>query len=287
MHQDDLAAVQHQNLSFVRHDQVRGVCKEVYDLDDHDSEAVKSQLLLLSSQIQHQCMDLPGNNLTCCGSAAAGVREHMPRGPIVRYDPEIVAAIYNNELSYDEERTSIVRVAAVMLHEFAHALAAWWWTRKTHPNEPFYEESKLAEAGYELTARLFDGVPHLTRTRHNQLALRIDEYPSQRILSGEPLTASCKTPLDLPRWLQAREWIISLEFIWNLVDDEHWADPIRARDSAALIPKSLAHNIRQWLDVGVQPPVFQKASSRCLDRKDEGAALASRCCGWGGCSNRR
>lgn len=72
-------------------------------------------------------------------------------------------------------------------------------------------------------------------------------------MSSDYFISKCRDPHNLPSG--SGEWAMSPELVRNLVDDEYWADNGRARDAAALVPKPLAHHIRQCFKAGKEPLV--------------------------------
>lgn len=253
-HDINNAAIKQSNPQFVPRKRLRGVWKGVHDLDDYDKQDVRKRLLMIAPDIHHMSKPLPGEELGTCTAMQPTPQDPDPRGSILRYDPEVIAALTSDQLSDDEKRTQIVRVACVLLHELGHAMMAWRFQNRC-PEEAFLEDALVAEARYEFKWRLFGGVPELNRTKKGRLSLIIDEYPTLKTLPRAQLAEKCRDLDSLPDREWDRQWTMSLDLIRNITDDAFWADPKNASDPRLLIPKSLAHNIRQCRDAGKQSPV--------------------------------
>lgn len=223
------------------------------DLDDNARQAVNARLLLVASQVRHQSAPMAHNDLAECGAMPTCLKEHMARGSIITYSHTMPGELINEGLTQDERRVKIVHKAFILLHEFAHALYAW---RFGHDNEDFFEGSTIAEAGFELEARLVGGVPCIRTSRHGRRYLVVGEWPSVTVTDGYDLPSFCIRPRELPVGRSAKEWKVPIPFIRGLVDDEYWDDADGDSLATSLIPEPLANTVRACLNARcLAPPV--------------------------------
>lgn len=206
--------------------------KGVNDLSSHDKTAVREQLLLLSERVEYKLVKCATHVCAQC------VCHPMPQGIRgCRSVIELSGAIYfevENKSRMDEDNAYIaLYFAMTMLHEIAHAAC---YAIMGDKSEDYFEDSLIAEAGFELESRLFGMVPHIQLSDPSE-----STWDSWQALSLDGRYYSvgevCRNIVKLPNYYTSH-WL-DWDFALKLVNNGFWAGEYAERGGVALIPPSI------------------------------------------------
>jgi hypothetical protein len=120
-----------------------------------DIEATRKQLVLLTGRVSFEFVELLKGYLgRCCdGTQVPSVRGCKSR---IQLSIDLYSAAENKDRKDDDNDKIDFQIAVTMLHELAHAASQ---DVKGCAHEDCFEESIVAEAGFELTSRIFGLCP--------------------------------------------------------------------------------------------------------------------------------
>jgi hypothetical protein len=136
--------------------------------------------------------------------------------------------------STNQEDTAfmIFDMAVILLHEVAHALGNNLMGSHV---EDFFEESLVAENGWEFETRLFGMCPHINH--RNPVNSYWYAWQTQKSLArgGHNLDLICRHVWKLPKW--ELKYPFDRNFAVQLVSDEFWDDDYVEHGALALVPQ--------------------------------------------------
>jgi hypothetical protein len=216
-----------------------GSDKGVNELFSRDKTKVREQLHALSKKIRFGLHDLNG------ASGQTDPEETQPGILGVKSIIWLGAGLYHaaqdeTRMLMDEDKAYMdLFIAATLLHEVAHAAHFSIMGRR---EEDYFEDSLIAEAGYELESHIFGMVPEIdindpfdsTWQSWQHLELRGRGYDLRQLGRKQLSIAKKKSSHSL-----------DCNFVLKLVGDEFWTGGYAQRGGVALIPDTIIEICRK------------------------------------------
>jgi hypothetical protein len=211
--------------------------KGIGELTAQDIAAVQAERLTLASRIRYQVRDLLVDNVAETQFEKA--TQYMSEtGSLVLINKNLYNLVVVGNHTREDEARIRLQVAITLLHEVAHAAHNHLFGMKI---EDFREESIVAEAGYELEARLFGLRPSVKPNDPSDGSWKTWQY--WRIESEATMERICRDKANIPEKGQIIR--MDVNFVLKLCDDGFWSGEY-ARDGAlALLPWATAEFCRE------------------------------------------
>ena len=221
------------------HAPVQYTCnKGVGELNAKDIQAVNAERDVLASRIRFEVVDLANLAFAECNAQKPQQYAHG-YGSIVSISRRLYDAAANREKRTPENNARVTfLVATTLIHELAHAPQNY---RFGTYFEHYREVSIVAEARYELEARIFGMKPNI----HINLSERDcwETWQSHEVDEPNNLREVCRDISKLPQ--QDREGEMEDGFIMKLLDDDFWSGEYVRLGAVALLPEVVANYCRK------------------------------------------
>lgn len=232
---------------FRRNCQVPGTWHEVYvsgksvtELSLRDIEATRKQLILLTGRVSFEFAELQGivvGQRNRC-TEVTGVRGCKSA---IQLSMQLYSAAQNKDRTDDENAEVDFQIAITMLHELAHAVHN---DVQGSAYEDCFEDSFVAEAGYELAARIFGMATW--GFRPNRKTTWFNWQSRYLQLGSHDLDGTCYDQRRLPKKIARYE--MDPSFIQKLFDKGFWDGEYATRGGVALLPAPVIDLCREIAD---------------------------------------
>ena len=210
--------------------------KGIGELDAEDIAAVQRERLTLASRIRYQVRDLHKNSLAETQAEKPTQYKSGTSSLILISKFLYNLALVRNRTPEDYARVQI-QVATTLLHEVAHAAHNHLYGTKF---EDFREADLVAEAGYEIEARLFGLRPGIKTHDLSYGSWRTWQY--YKIESPAAMQYLCRDMSRLPDDAQICD--MDDDFVSKLCDDSFWSGEYVRDGALALLPYATAQYCR-------------------------------------------
>jgi hypothetical protein len=260
--------------------------KNIGELNSLDRECVRTWLCKIADKITY--------SVRGCDGALAEV-EKLPLGSSEKAMGRSLICIsrsdhYNplhGELPPGERIVRQFNLAVALLHELAHAIS---YAITGRQEEDFFEDSIVAEAGFEFEARLFGACPSFSSNAPK--VVKWFPWPSRILRGGEGEVGSydladlCSNPSKLKDGAPIAK--VSIGFMRNLFREQFWQKVVAKKAAAAVIAPKIrklecsgrARSIQNLLTIAPAKKVVQirrlERSNECLELSG-GRCRALRC----------
>jgi hypothetical protein len=236
--------------------------KKIGELNSLDRQCVRTWLCKIADKITYSVRGCDG---------ALAETEKLPLGSSENAMGRSLICIsrsdhYNplhGELPPGERIIRQFNLAVALLHELAHAIS---YAVTGREEEDFFEDSIVAEVGFEFEAQLFGACPSFSSNAPK--AVKWFPWPSRILLAGEgevesyDLEDMCSNPRKLDEGAPIAK--VSVGFMRNLFREQFWHKVVVNEGAAAL----LAPEIRDLQCVHVRRPrSIQRLLAMAPDKK--------------------
>jgi hypothetical protein len=256
--------------------------KDIGELDDLDWQCVETWLCRIAGTIT--C------SVRTCDYGALAETKKIPVGSSKSDLGQSIICIsrkdhYNTlrgELSATERLIRQFNLAVALLHELAHAVS---YAITARQDEDFFEDSIVAEAGFEFEARLFGACPSFSSSKPQ--LVEWFPWPSRVLLGGEgdvesyDLADICSKPSKLEDGGPIAK--VSFRFMEDLFREQFWERLTEGTSTAAalLAPEVLkcaprTKTIRDLLAIAAAQESARK-KRRSRKRRRSGGSHSCRC----------
>jgi hypothetical protein len=260
--------------------------KKIGELSSLDRQCVRTWLCSIADKITYSVRGCDGalaeTNKLSLGSSEESVGHSLVCiSRSEHYNP------LHGELPPGERLIRQFNLAIALLHELAHAIS---YAVTGRQKEDFFEDSIVAEAGFEFEAQLFGACPSFSSSAPK--VVKWFPWPSRILLAGEgevesyDLADLCSNPRKLDEGGPIAK--VSISFMRNLFREQFWQKVVVKKGPAALLAPEIRdlqcvrspRSIRDLLAMAPDKKVVQtrrlERRSKCL-KLNRGRCRALRC----------